>query len=75
MDQTRNRLVIEATQGELNDSSRSALEILKEGQNGYQTGVRVNSGVNRKSLSMIVYQNLSTLGGFSDGTVARICSG
>ena len=32
--------------------SRSALEILKEGQNGYQTRVRVNSGVNRKSLSL-----------------------
>ena len=50
VDPTRNRLVIESTQEKLNHLSRAALEILLEGQNGYQTGVRVNSGVNRKSL-------------------------
>ena len=74
MDPTRNRLVIKPAHGELNDSSRSALEILKEGQNGYQTGVRVNhvsSGVN--CMVAIVYQKFTTLRGFSDQTVDHTC--
>ena len=57
MDQTRNRLVIESTPGELNDSSRSTLEILKEGQNSRRE-IELTREFELKTVDVVVWSGL-----------------